>query len=57
MRRQSIMAALSGSWMSNHPRQSMLQSIMRGLGLFVSYELKATETRVSHVARRVLVSP
>jgi hypothetical protein len=33
------MAALSGSWMSNHSRQSMLQSIMRGLSLFVSYEI------------------
>ena len=32
-------AALSGSWMSNHSRQSMFQSIMRGLGLFVSYDI------------------
>src|SRR5215472_3118456 len=38
---QSIMAALSGYWMSNHSRQSMLQSIMRGPGLFVSYEINA----------------
>src|SRR5262252_3725347 len=42
---QSIMAALSGSWMSNHARQSMLQSIMRGLGLFVSYDKKGSQTR------------
>src|SRR5215471_16524886 len=36
---QSMRAALPGSWMSNHACQSMVQSIMRGLGLFVSYDI------------------
>ena len=39
--------------MSNHSRQSMLQSIMRGLGLFASYEINGVTNALWLMVRGV----